>query len=147
MQPATEQCFHLRLGHLPTAGDRAGRSRVDPGLHLLEIVQAGTEPDTRRCAVRGVVIGQILAVLPFAVSGGHLLGQVLVAIARVQYVERHHTATLDAAGGQAEGRNPPESDIQQEVCKSSRLLAGEACAVRPNPQDSSARSQAGDGRN
>lgn len=106
MHALPEECLHLRFGHCGAVGDPMLVGDLGVSIHSCEIFESAAEPRTGRGAVGGVVVGEFLPVLQLAVCGGDLLCQVLVAIARVQYVERHHKATIVAAGGLVEGRHP-----------------------------------------
>lgn len=106
MHALPEECLHLRFRHRGAVTDPMLVRDLGVGIHSCEIFESATEPRTGRGAVCGVVVGQLLPVLAFAVSGGNLTCQVLVAIARVQHVEGHHMATLAASGGTERAPHP-----------------------------------------
>ena len=77
MMPTREQRGHLLLGHQPA------RRHVQPS-------QPGADPDPRRLAPFGVVVGQPAPLHVLGVLGGGLHGQVAVTVAGADLLQSHH---------------------------------------------------------
>jgi hypothetical protein len=75
VHPGAEQVPHLRLGDIAAQA---------------ELGQAPAAPAAGRVAVGGVVGGRVLMCVPVGVAAGHVAGQVGVAVADGELVERHH---------------------------------------------------------